>query len=66
MQKKEVLRGQKLFSALYNRGKSMGGKDAVILYRKNGLPFTRYGYIASKKVGNSVKRSRATRLMKEA
>lgn len=35
-------------------------------YCQNGIPDCRIGYTASKKVGNSVARSRAKRLMREA
>ena len=38
----------------------------VLFFRPNHLPYHRTGFLASKKVGNSVKRNRARRLMKEA
>jgi len=38
----------------------------VILYKRNGLRFTRTAFVASKKVGNSVKRNRSRRLMRAA
>ncbi len=38
----------------------------VLFFRPNHLPYNRTGFLASKKVGNSVKRNRARRLMKEA
>ncbi len=38
----------------------------VLFYRKNNLPYNRTGFLASKKVGNSVKRNRARRLMRES
>jgi ribonuclease P protein component len=38
----------------------------VILYRKNELGYTRTAYVASKKVGNSVRRNRARRLIRES
>ncbi|MBU1868619.1 ribonuclease P protein component [Patescibacteria group bacterium] len=31
----------------------------------NNLPYSRFGFIASKKVGNAVQRNRATRLVRE-
>ena len=31
----------------------------VVFYRKNNLPYTRKAFLASKKVGNSVRRNRA-------
>lgn len=61
-----TLRKQRDFSKVYNRGKSRGSRFVVVLYRKNNLDFTRTAFVSSKKVGNSVERNRARRLMKEA
>ena len=66
MLKKTVLRGKKNFSTIYKRGKSVGDRYVVLFYRKNGLDYNRTAFLASKKVGNSVKRNRARRLMKES
>ena len=61
-----TLRKQSDFSRVYKQGKSRGSRFAVILYRRNGLKFTRTAFVASKKVGNSVQRNRARRLMRAA
>lgn len=66
MLKKDVLRRKKDFSGIYNRGKSVGDRYVVLFYRKNNLPYSRRAFLASKKVGNSVRRNRARRLMKES
>lgn len=66
MLKKNVLRRKSDFSSLYNKGKSVGDRYVVLFHRKNNLPYSRFAYLASKKVGNSVKRNRARRLMKES
>lgn len=66
MLKKNVLRKKSDFSAIYKRGKSVGDRYLVLFYRPNGLSYNRTGFLASKKVGNSVKRNRAKRLMKES
>ncbi|MCI8609970.1 MAG: ribonuclease P protein component [Firmicutes bacterium] len=66
MLKKNVLRRKTDFSAVYNRGKSVGDRYVVLFYRANGLSYHRTGFLASKKVGNSVRRNRARRLMKES
>ncbi len=66
MLKPDVLRKKSDFSSIYNKGKSVGERYIVFFYRKNGLPYNRTGFLASKKVGNSVKRNRARRLMKES
>jgi ribonuclease P protein component len=61
-----ILRDQKDFNRVYKKGKSRGNRFTVILYRKNELGYTRTAYVASKKVGNSVKRNRARRLIRES
>lgn len=66
MLKPNVLRNKKDFSALYNKGRSVGERYVVLFYRKNGKGFNRTAFLASKKVGKSVVRNRARRLMKES
>lgn len=66
MLKKNVLRDNRDFSLIYNKGKSVVQRYVVIFYRKNHLDFNRTAFLASKKVGNSVERNRARRLMKES
>ena len=66
MLKKNVLRRKSDFSTIYNKGKSVGDRYVVLFYRKNNLPYNRMAYLASKKVGNAVKRNRARRLLKES
>ena len=61
-----TLRKQSDFSRVYKHGKSKGCRFAVILYRRNGLRFTRTAFVASKKVGNSVERNRSRRIMRAA
>lgn len=66
MLKPNVLRKKKDFSVLYQKGKSVGERYVVVFYRKNDLPYNRKAFLASKKVGKSVQRNRARRLMKES
>ena len=54
MLKKNVLRKNSEFSAVYNKGKSVGDRYVVLFYRPNGLPYNRTGFLASKKVGNGI------------
>lgn len=61
-----TIRNQRDFSKIYKQGKSRGGRFTVILYKRNGLKISRSAFVASKKVGNSVERNRARRLMREA
>ena len=65
MLKKDILRNKDDFSRIYKRGKSVGERYIVIFYRRNGLDYKRIAFLASKKVGNSVCRNRARRLMRE-
>ncbi len=66
MLKQTVLRNKKDFSALYNKGRSVGDRYVVLFFRKNGREYNRTAFLASKKVGKSVIRNRARRLMKES
>lgn len=65
MLKKEVLRNKSDFSRIYQKGKSIGDRYVVLFFKKNGLGYKRTAFLASKKVGNSVQRNRARRLMRE-
>lgn len=62
----EILRNKKDFTRLYKKGKSIGSRYVVLFFIKNNLPYIRKAFLASKKVGNSVRRNRARRLMKES
>lgn len=66
MKKPHVLRKQEDFNRLYRKGISCGSFHLILFYRKNDLSYNRKAFLASKKVGNSVCRNRARRLMKEA
>ncbi len=66
MLKPNILRRKKDFSSIYNRGKSVGEKFVVVFSKKNALDYNRTAFLSSKKVGNSVVRNRARRLMKES
>ena len=66
MLKKEILRKKSDFNRIYRKGRSIGEKYVVIFYLKNDLEYNRKTFLARKKVGNSVQRNRAKRLMKES
>lgn len=66
MLKKDILRRKDDFTSLYRKGRSVGERYIVLFYKKNNLSYNRIAFLASKKVGNSVKRNRARRLMKES
>ena len=66
MPAKNILRKKSDFDNLYKRGRSVGDRYVVVFYRRNGFEYNRIAYLASKKVGNSVCRNRARRLLRES
>lgn len=66
MKKEDVLHNDRDFINLKKYGKSFGSSFVVLVVNKNKYALNRKAFLASKKVGNSVVRHRATRLMKEA
>lgn len=60
-----VLKKKSDFDLVYSKGKSCASKYTVLFYIKNDLSYNRTSFLASKKVGNSVQRNRARRLLKE-
>ena len=61
-----TLRNKEDFTRLHKHGKSVGSRFVVMVSLKNDLPYNRRAFLASKKVGNSVQRHRAVRLMRES
>lgn len=66
MKDPKILRNKEDFNRLFKKGKSAASRCVVILHTDNGLPYSRRAFLASKKVGNSVQRHRAVRLMRES
>ena len=69
LNKKYRLKKRKTFNYIYRNGKSTGADCLTLVYvpcKMREEPFLKIGFSASKKVGNSVKRHRAVRLMREA
>ena len=66
MKRIDVLRNKKDFDKLRKKGRSISSRYAVVVYLKNGLDHNRKAFLASKKIGNSVKRHRAARLLRES
>lgn len=62
----ESLKKNHDFRMVYRRGKSFANKYLVIYKLKNNKENNRIGISVSKKVGNSVVRSRTTRLIRES
>lgn len=54
------------FQYLFKKGESIVTYAFVCYFKPNGRRVNRLGVIASKKIGNAVKRNRARRIIKEA
>lgn len=54
----------KEFQYLYKRGLKVKGKYGMLLSAPNSSDRPRFGFVVSKKIGNSVKRHRMTRLLR--
>jgi ribonuclease P protein component len=65
MKKNNVLVNNRDFQKVYRRGKYASTAFLVVYSLKNNTEATKYGITTSKKVGNSVKRNRMRRLIKE-
>ncbi|WP_010168196.1 ribonuclease P protein component [Candidatus Epulonipiscium viviparus] len=65
MKTTEKLRKNTEFKKVYAKGKSYANKELVLYKFKNNVQCNRLGISVSKKVGNSVTRSRVTRLIRE-
>lgn len=62
----ESLKKNYQFRFVYNRGKSIANRLLVMYVVRNGTNGNRFGISVSRKVGNSVVRSRITRLLRES
>ncbi len=66
MLKSVVIKKNKDFLSLYNRGKTVVSPYVVIYVRKNKSGINRLGITAGKKVGGAVERNRAKRVIRAA
>ncbi len=66
MKHTESLKKNYEFRTVYKKGRSFANKYLVVYRYKNHLSHNRLGISVSKKVGNSVVRSRVTRLIRES
>ncbi|MCK4592084.1 ribonuclease P protein component [Candidatus Parcubacteria bacterium] len=68
MLKKEFsLRKQKDFENVFNRGVYFSEKFLILKAVKNSLPFSRFGFVISKKISKkAVERNKVKRLMSES
>jgi len=64
MHREQRLRRRKDFDAIYRRGAVQGNRLLVLRVRPNGLPATRFGFVAGKAVGNAVTRNLVKRRLR--
>ncbi len=64
--KAEHLTRKKEFERVFNEGKVLKNDTIVFYVTPNDIQYSRLGLVVSKKVGNSPRRNRAKRLLREA
>ncbi len=62
---RERIRKKKDFADLYENGGCYRGKYFNLIFRPNGLDFSRMSAVASRKVGDAVRRNKARRRARE-
>ncbi|MHC4598727.1 MAG: ribonuclease P protein component [Planctomycetota bacterium] len=60
------LRKGKEFDRVFEEGKRVSDGRILLVYAPNGLPHSRLGILAGRKIGNAVTRNRAKRVYREA
>jgi ribonuclease P protein component len=60
------LRSKDRFQQVRRQGRSYKHPLLILVALPNDLPYSRFGFTASRRVGNAVQRNRARRLMREA
>ena len=66
MQRRHRISGAKRHSQIHREGVSAANRLLVIRYLANGLDHSRFAFVVSKRIGNSVVRNRVKRRLREA
>lgn len=66
MHRRYRLRSRERFREVRQQGKSRKDRLAILVFLPNELPYSRFGFTASRRVGNAVQRNRARRLLRES
>lgn len=61
LNKKYRINTRKEYDYIYKHGRRFQGKYVIVFAVANHLEYSRFGFVASKKVGNAVVRNRAKR-----
>lgn len=52
------------YKLVYEKGQKFSGQYIIMYTRENKLPYNRFGFVASKKIGNAVVRNRVKRQLR--
>ena len=66
MERRLRLRRSQDFARLRQEGRSHHHRWLILNFAANDLPYNRYGFVVSKRLGNAVIRNRVRRLLREA
>ncbi|MDO5707316.1 MAG: ribonuclease P protein component [Andreesenia angusta] len=66
MKKMERLKSDRDFQRIYKNGNSFANKYLIVFFMKNKMNINRVGFVTTKKLGNSVKRNKYKRRLKES